>query len=68
VADVQETFTLDLQLRVLNNVDGIYLTEETCKPEVLETLTNDSDKASTFWLRYRDHKDAVVETEKKVWI
>ena len=50
VADVQEYFSLDLQLRVLNNIDGIYLTEETCKPEILETLTLDSDKSSTFWL------------------
>jgi len=68
VADVQESFTLDLHLRVLNNVDGIYLTEETCKPEVLETLTQDSDKSSTFWLRYKDHQDNIVETEKKIWI
>ena len=68
VADVQESFTLDLHLRVLNNVDGIYLTEETCKPEVLETLTQDSDKSSTFWLRYKDHQDKIVETEKKIWI
>lgn len=55
VADIQEIFTLDLNLRVLSNIDGIYLTEETCKPEILETLTNDQDKSSVFWLRYYNH-------------
>jgi hypothetical protein len=38
VDGVQEDFTLDLHLRVLQNIDGIYLTEETCKPEVLEAI------------------------------
>ena len=38
VDGVSEDFTLDLHLRVLQNIDGIYLTEETCKPEVLEAL------------------------------
>ncbi len=38
VEGVKEEFTLDMHLRVLQNIDGIYLTEETCKPEVLEAL------------------------------
>ena len=38
VEGVSEDFTLDLHLRVLQNIDGIYLTEETCKPEILEAL------------------------------
>ena len=38
VEGVSEDFTFDLNLRVLQNIDGIYLTEETCKPEILETL------------------------------
>ena len=38
VEGVSEDFTFDLHLRVLQNIDGIYLTEETCKPEILETL------------------------------
>lgn len=41
VEGVSEDFTLDLHLRVLQNIDGVYLTEETCKPEILETLQND---------------------------
>ena len=41
VKDVSDNFTLDLHLRVLQNVDGVYLTEETCKPEILETIVND---------------------------
>jgi Leucine-rich repeat (LRR) protein len=68
VEGVSEDFTLDLHLRVLQNIDGIYLTEETCKPEVLETLQNDQEKSSVYWLSYTDHQDKVVETEKKVWI
>lgn len=68
VKDVSDNFTLDLHLRVLQNIDGVYLTEETCKPEVLETLANDSDKSSVFWLTYTDHHEKKVETEKKVWI
>jgi len=40
-SDINENFTLDLQLRVLQNIDGIYLTEETCKVEVLDALQND---------------------------
>lgn len=55
VADINETFTLDLHLRVLQNIDGIYLTEETCKPEILETLTSDASKSSVFWLSYVNH-------------
>jgi hypothetical protein len=38
VADINDNFSLDLHLRVLHNIDGVYLTEETCKPEILETL------------------------------
>lgn len=57
-----------MHLRVLQNIDGIYLTEETCKPEILEILTNDSDKSSIFWLNYQDHNGRNVETEKKIWI
>jgi hypothetical protein len=53
---------------VLNNIDGIYLTEETCKPEILEALTQDSDKSSVFWLEYTDHNGAPISTEKKIWI
>lgn len=68
VKDVSDNFTLDLHLRVLQNIDGVYLTEETCKPEVLETLANDSEKSSVFWLSYTDHHGKKVETEKKVWI
>jgi len=68
VRDVQENFTMDLHMRVLQNIDGIYLTEETCKPEVLETLANDSDKSSIFWLSYQNHLGQQVKTEKKVWI
>jgi hypothetical protein len=66
--EVSENFTLDLHLRVLQNIDGVYLTEETCKPEILETLANDSDKSSIFWLTYNDHRGNPVETEKKIWI
>ena len=55
ISDVNENFTLDLHFRVLSNVDGIYLTEETCKPEILEALTQDSDKSSVFWFSYVDH-------------
>lgn len=55
ISDVNENFTLDMNFRVLSNVDGIYLTEETCKPEILETLTQDSDKSSVFWFSYVDH-------------
>lgn len=65
---VKEELSLDLHLRVLQNIDGIYLTEETCKPEVLETLQNDNEKSSVFWLTYTDHTGKVVETERKVWI
>lgn len=39
ISDVNENFTLDMNFRVLSNVDGIYLTEETCNPALLETLT-----------------------------
>ena len=38
VGDVLENVTIDLHFRVLHNVDGVYLTEDTCKPEILETL------------------------------
>jgi hypothetical protein len=68
VDGVSEDFTLDLHLRVLQNIDGIYLTEETCKPEILEALQNDQEKSSVYWLSYIDHHDKVVETDKKVWI
>lgn len=57
-----------MHLRVLQNIDGVYLTEETCKPEVLEALANDNEKSSVFWLTYTDHKGNKVETERKVWI
>lgn len=59
---------MDLHFRVLQNIDGVYLTEDTCRPEILETLTQDADRSSIFWLRYIDHRDRVIETEKKVWI
>ena len=39
VADVNENFTLDLHFRHMAGIDGIYLTEETCKLEILDTLT-----------------------------
>jgi hypothetical protein len=68
VADMNENFTLDLHLRVLQNIDGVYLTEETCKPEILEALTDDSQKSSIFWLAYEDHKGRQIESDKKVWI
>lgn len=68
VSDILEGFTLDLHLRVLQNIDGVYLTEDTCKPEVLETIQNDHEKSSVFWLKYTDHKGNAVETEKKIWI
>ena len=38
VEGVFENFTLDLHLRVLSNIDGIYLTEDTCKPDILDSL------------------------------
>lgn len=68
IADINEKFTLDLHLRVLQNIDGVYLTEETCKPEILETLQDDSQKSSVFWITYEDHKGRTIETDKKVWI
>lgn len=68
MSDVSETFTLDLHLRVLSNIDGIYLTEETCKPEMLDSLTSDADKSSVFWLSYLDHNGSPVATERKAWI
>jgi hypothetical protein len=68
IEGVSEDFTLDLHLRVLQNIDGIYLTEETCKPEILEALQNDNEKSSVFWLTYSDHNGKTIETEKKVWI
>lgn len=68
VSDILEGFTLDLHLRVLQNVDGVYLTEETCKPEVLDTIQNDQEKSSVFWLQYTDHRGKTVESERKVWI
>jgi hypothetical protein len=36
---------------LLQGVDGIYLTEDICKLEVLDSLP-DEDKSSTFWISY----------------
>lgn len=49
--EIQDTFTLDLHFRVLQNIDGVYLTEEVCKIELLDTLV-ENEKSSVFWLSY----------------
>lgn len=58
---------IDLQFRVLSNIDGIYLTEENCKLELLDTLS-DEEKSSVFWLSFTDKSGYKNETEKRVWI
>jgi hypothetical protein len=51
---IADTLTFDLQFRVLSNIDGIYLTEDNCKIEILDAVTED-EKCSTFWLSYQNH-------------
>lgn len=35
--------------------------------EILDSLSDD-EKSSVFWLTYTDHRNNLVQTEKKVWI
>ncbi len=49
------------------NIDGVYLNEETCKIEIIDTLA-DHEKSSVFWLRYTNWLGEKVETDKKIWI
>eukprot|EP00347_Sterkiella_histriomuscorum_P007790 403347554 len=67
--EIKDEFSLDLQFRVLSNIDGIYLNEENCasKMEMLDQL-QDQEKSSVFWLSYTNHFGNQVQSESKIWI
>ena len=66
--EIKDQLSLDLHFRVLYNIDGVFLNEDTCpKIELLDTFT-DQEKSSQFWLSYTNHFGNIVESEKKVWI
>ena len=52
--EIKNDISLDFQLRLLSNIDGVYLTEDICKVEILDTL-KDEEKSSVFWLTFRNH-------------
>ena len=61
---------LELEFRLLNNVQGTYINETNCQN--LEALNLDEvpeeRKSSLYWLTYTNHHGEVVQTEKKCWI
>jgi hypothetical protein len=63
--------SLDIHLRVLQNMKGIYLTEEIIgtepKFESLDEVPVDR-KSSVFWFEYEDYKGELKESDKKAWI
>ena len=59
---------LDFHFRVLFDVVGTLVTEEMCsKPELLDS-NEDNKKASVYWLSFTDHRGALKESDKKLWL
>ena len=67
---VQDTISLEIQLRVLKTVTGTYLNPENCSN--IDALNLDEvpieQKSSQFWIQYTDHMGETICTEKKAWI
>jgi len=57
---ISDQLTLDLHLRILQGIEGVYLNDENCSkgPDYLDQLS-ETEKASTFWLVYTDHNGHV---------
>jgi hypothetical protein len=58
--------TFDFEIRVVNEIEGVSLTEENCKLENLEELEDDK-KSSSYWITF-DYMGLEMRTESKNWI
>jgi hypothetical protein len=71
--EVLDDIKFILELRLLNNIKGIYINPENCPaltaepPLAIDEMDVDK-KSQMYWLRFRDCRNQVVETEKKAWI
>ena len=67
---IQDNAVIELEFRLINNLQGIYINETNCQQ--LETLNLDEvpeeRKSSVYWLRYTNHFGEEVLTEKRSWI
>ena len=67
---VREQISFELQIRLLKNVNGIYINNENCPN--LEAINLDDlpleKKSTMYWIIYKDQDDRLVSTDKKCWI
>ena len=67
---IQDNVCFELELRLLDNIQGVYINETNCQQ--LENLNLDEipeeRKSSLYWVQYRNHEGELVTSEKKAWI
>lgn len=61
---------MEIEFRLLQNIAGVYINADNCQQ--METLNLDEiaieRKGTQFWLKFRDHFDDEIVSEKKSWL
>jgi len=71
--EILDDIKFTMELRLLNNLKGVYINPENCaalsgeNPLVLDDMEVEK-KSQMYWLRFCDSKNQLIETEKKAWI